>query len=765
MSFQLSSSEKTSSLLSNVLSLYMSDTNSIHKNLTFILDILLNHRLLHAKEDNITEELSAVYKKWTVRLNALLQSKTLAARWSGITLVRVTCEQSPSLLIANAKTWTAQLLGFLAKAEPVVIHQETIKTLCYLFTYTSDKPELQREIANPNLQRYNQLLLSLGRNQPLLPDVLDALTANIKSFPSTARHIADQTLQLCLSCLDGTRDIEKDTITKSNTCLIALYSIKAGNNSDQWKECVLRLISSIHQCLNRLFDTVDEEYQQSELPQPYPFSAVSVDYIQAFPILLSRIQLLQNCISHFLTTPTSIVVNVPVVHLVDLMCRIYSVFEGSLMRDYKEKNEFFTLMMCLPALHLSTSKMFSSLLYCSGQEMMRYSKLFSRILVRLLGEHKHKRTLKIAVYQLISLCLGNCGYSFGEIIAKPLIQSILGDLDMVEHKISAPVPSSNTQKSHKKRKTEVTNSDLLTSRLLSAAAADVQIASLQALASLLETYGFAMENGQRSSVDGKILSRLIQVIQPYDLAKEDIGLIKYELYNCLIVSVMHPIETQASILPHALRLFGAGVNEQSNNLQSICKKGLSVCDLITHSRLPPVQRVAPKTAPVVAVTVQEEEEAEEEYVMEVTENKQETFVTKPIPQQSSTPLKNNIAAATKPNGASLPITEKITTPTPQKVVETPPPVVEIEPVLLEPTSAEPIVLDSPVEKSAIIVLDEEKNEEENEFVVEPESASSGNATTTTVTTTTTIIEDNLIEDEDMEMPLIDMAGPDSDDDE
>jgi hypothetical protein len=29
--------------------------------------------------------------------------------------------------------------------------------------------------------------------------------------------------------------------------------------------------------------------------------------------------------------------------------------------------------------------------YSSGQEMMRYSKLFSRILIRLLGEHKHKR--------------------------------------------------------------------------------------------------------------------------------------------------------------------------------------------------------------------------------------------------------------------------------------------------------------------------------------------------------------------------------------
>lgn len=34
----------------------------------------------------------------------------------------------------------------------------------------------------------------------------------------------------------------------------------------------------------------------------------------------------------FISTSTSIVVGVPVVHLVDLICRIYNVFEGSLVR-------------------------------------------------------------------------------------------------------------------------------------------------------------------------------------------------------------------------------------------------------------------------------------------------------------------------------------------------------------------------------------------------------------------------------------------------
>jgi hypothetical protein len=112
MSFQLTSSAKNTQLLSNVLSLYMSNENLIHQNLSFILDIILNHRLFQEASEP-SEELAAVYRKWTIRLNALLQSKNVAARWCAITLVRATCENSHNLLIANAKTWSAQLLGFV----------------------------------------------------------------------------------------------------------------------------------------------------------------------------------------------------------------------------------------------------------------------------------------------------------------------------------------------------------------------------------------------------------------------------------------------------------------------------------------------------------------------------------------------------------------------------------------------------------------------------------------------------------------------------
>jgi hypothetical protein len=85
------------------------------------------------------------------------------------------------------------------------------------------------------------------------------LAANNAHFPSNSKHIAEQTLQLCLSCLDGSRDLDEKTVLEANKCMASLY--RTGGKSvmaDLWRDHLLRLVGSVHQCLNRLFDTVDE---------------------------------------------------------------------------------------------------------------------------------------------------------------------------------------------------------------------------------------------------------------------------------------------------------------------------------------------------------------------------------------------------------------------------------------------------------------------------------------------------------------------------
>lgn len=131
MSFQLTSSAKHAQLLSNILTLYLSNDTSIHQNLPFVLDIILNHRLFDESSEP-SEELAAVHRKWTVRMNALLQSKVVSARWCGIVLIKVTCENSHALLLANAKTWSAQLLGFIGVNTLFSFNQLLCLTVCLI---------------------------------------------------------------------------------------------------------------------------------------------------------------------------------------------------------------------------------------------------------------------------------------------------------------------------------------------------------------------------------------------------------------------------------------------------------------------------------------------------------------------------------------------------------------------------------------------------------------------------------------------------------
>lgn len=100
--------------LNRLLSDYLTDESTVHVNVPFVTETIINNDLLNDQQKDDNDDLAAVKRKWTVRLNALLQSRQPMARWAAISLVKLTCEQSSSLYTANAQTWCAQCLGFLA---------------------------------------------------------------------------------------------------------------------------------------------------------------------------------------------------------------------------------------------------------------------------------------------------------------------------------------------------------------------------------------------------------------------------------------------------------------------------------------------------------------------------------------------------------------------------------------------------------------------------------------------------------------------------
>lgn len=101
-----------SSILNHIISSYLIDEVEVPNHLPFILDSLITRKLLD--DLDTSEEMTTVRRKWTVRLNALIQSKYSSTRWSTIVLIKTTCEQSPNLLFTQIRSWTNQLLGLIS---------------------------------------------------------------------------------------------------------------------------------------------------------------------------------------------------------------------------------------------------------------------------------------------------------------------------------------------------------------------------------------------------------------------------------------------------------------------------------------------------------------------------------------------------------------------------------------------------------------------------------------------------------------------------
>ncbi|KAI7883774.1 hypothetical protein K492DRAFT_159027 [Lichtheimia hyalospora FSU 10163] len=752
--------------LNRLLSDYLTEESNVHANIPFITETIINNDLLSDQQKDDHDDLGAVKRKWTVRLNALLQSRQSMARWAAISLVKLTCEQSTSLYTANAQTWCAQCLGFLARPEQPTIHDIVIKTLSLIFVKSVGKPDLLTEVTNKNMSRFHQLLITLASrpDYPFQTTALDALATDMELFPSTTRHVMDKVTKSCIiPYLEGRIRIDSELVGRY---LVA--STRSGgkaNVATQWNEMLLTLTDTVHYMLDRLFDTIDEEDSASFSRSPgYQLFPLSIDYTMSFPILLERVQTLMNVISACLTTKTVMAVSVPFARVIQLVCRVYNVFPGCAIREFKPRDEHTCLMGLLPALYLSTNKVLSSLLYCADAGMTQYGKLLSSILLRLLSESKNKRSLRISVYELLSLCLEQYGHAFAINISKAAVQSVCDDLKIPERK---PVSIISNVKAGKKRSANQQAGAAIDDDEAQLVPGDVQLAALDAAEQLMMCYGHAMGEAQRRTLDTVVISRLLQP------SNAETTIVKGKLYDYVIASVMNPNPAQASMLPYAVRIFTAGVNAETHELRSICKRGLAICDLCVHTRLPPIQRaVSAPVAPAIQTEVVEEVVQQSDIEMSKSPSPSRT-----VPVESSTP-KNNITQRAQSPPRQPPSPVSITPAVPTKVTR------EIESIhndILQPNASvnqEPmtramsdVVQEQVIETVTTTTMDSKDTEmlsrqpTENSFVMTVDRQDSNTPTTTFTTLNDKDDDDDDGDEGSFDIPDIDMAGPDDNDDE
>ncbi|ORY04850.1 hypothetical protein K493DRAFT_333800 [Basidiobolus meristosporus CBS 931.73] len=602
-------------LLNSLINHYLSTETAVGTHVPYILETITYHGLL---ENDRNDELDEAIHKWETRVTSLLQSKIASARWAGVSFVKISLDNN-ELYNQNVTHWVSALLSSVMRPEPTPVLESIITTLSELFKRTARKPEFQREVTTAFLPRFNVCLLSLSENQELLPCILRTLRTSVETFPSIFKPSIDKTQALCLRHLDGSMDSQSAIVAAASACLVSLHNASGKVNSvDAWRATNVRLIGSIHQALDLLFDSVEEgemqqafnrelvvnrvfivDYQKKDNLLSYDFMELPSDYVQKFPLLFNRVKALLRSLSASLSCKAERPVSIPVSSLIDLFCRIYNVSDSSVMSEDKDKSEFHALMAGIPSLHVSTTSTLESLVTAAGDHLLCYSNTLSSMILKSLNQHKGKEFARVSAYGLATVCIETFGFGFSSIIDASIIKIILQDTKALELKaedILSKKENNTSKKQPKRRKANVTNSDALTAQhKIVIPSSALQHAALRTLKAVIISSGSSIAPQLRTAIESTLISHILTIAQePSESANENIEKFKLSLYDCLLSVVISPAQQIPLVLPYALKLFNQGLNDSSYMIRAFCSNAVLLCDLIIHPRLPPTLKSPPK---------------------------------------------------------------------------------------------------------------------------------------------------------------------------
>ncbi|KAF9954208.1 hypothetical protein BGZ70_010634 [Mortierella alpina] len=631
-------------LLDTLIRRYLKDDLAVREYVPFVLDTITHHRLLHDKNDQPATtanagQQSTQHRIWSQRLRSLLESQHSGARWAGVCFVRITAQQSASMFTDHVRTWVTLLVGMLTKLESTATVGAIITTLSELFAKTAKRPDLKSDVTSKYLPDFHNHILSHKDKKELLPTIYKALTQSVILFPTTFRLAVDKTEALCVAYMDGQFDLEPELVKAAATCFAALHAAGGKNPnhpterltpSEQWRSNLQEIIKAMHRCLNDLYSTVDEDKaDQTEMAGRNKhlnnMPAPAGDSVLRYPQLFGRFGSLSKALIACLTCPTKESVHLPLNNLVALLTRIYSVNSKTPMSDARgiDQQEYFILIAGVSSLHLSANEVLKTLLATAQDHLIRHMSHLATIVVKSIRHSVgSSSTVRSSTYSIVEACIQAFGIPFVNMVQVPLMAAILEDLRMPSARVVNPLeigagganPNSRANNhtnsvKHKggagKNRRGGNNQANLSSLnpLEEIVSAQVFTGALNILSLVLTTAGPNLSPHARAAADTLIVTHLLNSqhhVNPIEQSETPFyaPAVRAQLYKVLVASVSSPGETQSSLVPLSVGIFKAGLNDTEKFVRDNCTTALTICDLVMHSRLPPMQRARTVAQPL-----------------------------------------------------------------------------------------------------------------------------------------------------------------------